>query len=88
MDGLKPPSAEELAAKAAAMKPAETKASDLMGVCSKTVDALKGVWEKHGGNAEAICKECGFDLAKFQKHPPSGVEDFATKAVSGAWSIE
>ena len=83
-----PPSAEELAAKAGALKKGgDTKASDALSVDPAAVAALSKLFTDNGGDLAKLAAATGCDAALMTANAPSDAEDFAHKVLAGAYAV-
>lgn len=87
MADAKPPSPEELASKASALKKGgDTKAADALAVDSAAVDALSKLFTDNAGDIAKLAAATGCDAGLMDKNKPADAADFAKKVLSGAYA--
>jgi len=87
MSAPAPPTAEELAAKAGALKSGgDTKAADALALDPEAVAALTKAYNDAGGDKAKLAAATGIDAAKFDAKPFSDAASFATNVLSGQYA--
>jgi len=82
-----PPTPEELAAKASALKKGgDTKAADALAVDAEAVAALSKLFTDNGGDLGKLAAATGCDAALMDANKPSDAADFAKKVLAGAYA--
>lgn len=82
---LLPPSADDLSSRGRELKKVQTRDRDDANNGS-LISALATLYNKNGGDAAKIAKECGADIGLMRKYPPKSANDFAEKLLFGIYT--